>query len=342
MSTGVKIGDAEGNGGNDYTYTLSLRLGSSIEGNVSGGVVMHGGEEAQYIPLDAKVWAENIDTSQQFQTWTDEDGNYKLIVPEGSYRVKMRTSDVVQYFNRTTNPDNATIVTTQAGSPATGIDFSFELNGFLFREFISENGYLTRGLVLGPLRNTGNASDAITQDFLSSIGGEANVIPREGDTFEHESDILTWHAYNFGIGGIFDQMFGDVDNSTVYVAAYLKFDEAVAVDLWVGSDDSIAVWFNGKNVWTNPVNRGWNPDEDQFQLNVKQGWNRILVKVCESGGGWGMSLRFPNVKPIDISLNPDVIKTTGDISGDGTISAYDASLLLQFVVGLIDTLSPPM
>ncbi|MBM3236911.1 hypothetical protein FJZ31_11525 [Candidatus Poribacteria bacterium] len=50
---------------------------------------------------------------------------------------------------------------------------------------------------------------------------------------------------------------------------------------------------------------------------------------------------FPNVKPIDISLNPDVIKIIGDVSGDGTISAYDASLILQFVVGLIDELPPP-
>ena len=328
----VEIGDADGNGGSDYTYTLSLRLGSSIEGKVSGGVVMHGGEESQYIPLYAEVWAENIDTSQQFQTWTSEYGNYELPVPEGSYRVRMRTSDVLQYFHRTTNPDDAAIVTVGAGSPATDINFSFELHDFLFREFISENGYLTRGLVLGPLRN---ASD-INQDYLASIGGEANVIPREGDTFEHEDDVLTWQAYNFGTGGIFDQMFGDVDDATVYATIYLKFDEVETVDLLVYHDDAAGVWLNGENIWTHPGCCG--PDE--IQVTVKKGWNRMLVKVCEHGGAWGMSVRFPNVRPIDISLNPDVIKILGDVSDDGTISAYDAALILQFVVGLIDTLPP--
>jgi hypothetical protein len=294
---------------------------------------MRGGEESQYIPLEAEVWAANIDTGQQFQTWTNRHGNYELFVPEGSYRVKMRTSDVLQYFHRTTNPDDAAIVMAQAGSTATDVNFSFELNNFLFREFISENGYLTRGLVLGPLKNTGWHSDAITQDFLISIGGEAKVIPREGDTFEREGDVLTWQAYNFGAGTIFDQMFGNIDLATVYVAVYLKFDEAgiVEIDLWF--DDAGAVWLNGKNVLLYPDNI--------HEVTVKKGWNRMLVKVCEGPGAWGMSVRFPNTRPIDISLNPDVLKTIGDASGDGTISAYDAALILQFVVGLIDTLPPP-
>jgi hypothetical protein len=325
----VEIGDVDGNGGSDYTYTLSLRLGSSIKGNVSGGVVMSGGKGRQYTPLvSAEVWTENIDTSQQFQTWTDAYGDYELPVPEGSYRVKMRASDVLQYFNRTTNPDSATIVTVGAGSPATGINFSFEINNFLFREFISEDGYLTRGLVLGPLRN---ATD-IYQDYLASIGGEANVIPREGDIFKHEEDVLTWQAYNFGTGDIFDQMFGEVYNATVYVAVYLKFDKVGTVDLWFLHNDAGALWLNGKNVWINP-----NSGADETQVTVKKDWNRMLVKVCECPRNWSMSVRFPNVKPTDISLNPDVLKNIGDVSGNGTISAYDASLILQFVVGLIDT-----
>ena len=332
----VEVGDVGGNGGSNYFYILFLRKGSSISGNVAIKVdapaVPRQVEQNAHIFGGWLVSAENIITGQQFApVWTNIDGNYILYVPDGNYRVKVQVSDVTQYFDNVTNPGDATVVTVTADTPATDINFLAPL---------TDNGYITQGLVLGPLRNTGDAADAITQDFLASIGGEVNVIPHEGNTFEHEGDVLTWQGFNFGVGHIFDQIFGYVASATVYVATYVKFDEAGEVDLWVGFDDTIAVWFNGENVWTNPVRRDWTPDVDKFQVTVQRGWNRLLIKVSQNWDRWSMSARFPNVRPIDISLNPDVIKTIGDVSDDGTISAYDASLILQFVVGLIDTLPP--
>ena len=55
-----------------------------------------------------------------------------------------------------------------------------------------------------------------------------------------------------------------------------------------GSDDSIKIWMNGKVVHVNPVDRGAAYFQDAFKVDLKNGDNIFMVKVCEQGGGWSM------------------------------------------------------
>ncbi|MFQ6044284.1 MAG: FlgD immunoglobulin-like domain containing protein, partial [Candidatus Poribacteria bacterium] len=55
--------------------------------------------------------------------------------------------------------------------------------------------------------------------------------------------------------------------------------------------------------------------------------SEIAAMMCIEGGG---SVKF-------VPFITDVDKMVADTSGDGTVSAYDAALILQYVVGLIDT-----
>jgi len=57
--------------------------------------------------------------------------------------------------------------------------------------------------------------------------------------------------------------------------------------LLLGSDDGIKVWLNGKLVHSNNTLRGMSPAQDIVQVNLKAGWNSVLVKVTEAIGGWG-------------------------------------------------------
>jgi len=207
---------------------------------------------------------------------------------------------------------------------------------------LAEEGYITEGLILDPLEDTAYNEWDIGIDFLQSAGGEAKITPKEGDIFNFHEKEHKWRAYTFDVGNVFNWLFGEGANDTTYVATYLRFAEEGEVDVWVGSDDDISIWVNDQNVWVNAVLRGWGPDQDKFTAQVKSGWNRLLVKVNNrGGGGWGYSVRFPNVKPVEVSLNPDVMKLIGDVSGNGAITAYDAALILQFTVGLIDHLPAP-
>ncbi len=60
------------------------------------------------------------------------------------------------------------------------------------------------------------------------------------------------------------------------------------VRMFVGSDDAIKVWLNGKVVYKKAVNRGADNFQDSFKVGLKMGDNLLLVKVSQVGGKWSM------------------------------------------------------
>jgi hypothetical protein len=60
----------------------------------------------------------------------------------------------------------------------------------------------------------------------------------------------------------------------------------------LGSDDGVRVWLNGTLVWSHAVHRPLAPDQDQFNLPLQAGWNRLLLKVKNDDGGYGLMLRI--------------------------------------------------
>ena len=99
----------------------------------------------------------------------------------------------------------------------------------------------------------------------------------------------------------------DFNDVTSYAIIILESDRAQRnVTMGVSSDDSIKVWLNGVVVHKNAVNRGrGGADEfqDEFQVNLKEGANLLMVKVSERGGGWGMNVGID--ADFDHSLNFD-------------------------------------
>lgn len=82
---------------------------------------------------------------------------------------------------------------------------------------------------------------------------------------------------------------GDVNNHCAYAVINAKSKKAVnGATARVGSDDSVKVWVNGKEVHANAVNRGAGDFQDTFNVDIKSGDNVVMVKVCECGGGWSM------------------------------------------------------
>ncbi len=82
---------------------------------------------------------------------------------------------------------------------------------------------------------------------------------------------------------------GDINDYCSYaVINVVSKSKKNAVEARAGSDDSIKIWMNGKEVHNNPVNRGASDFLDTFEVDLKKGDNVFLVKVCERGGGWSM------------------------------------------------------
>jgi hypothetical protein len=61
----------------------------------------------------------------------------------------------------------------------------------------------------------------------------------------------------------------------------------------VGSKDGIRLWLNGKMVYNHDVKRDFFFGTDEVPVHLKEGINRLLVKIDNHTGGWGFSIVIP-------------------------------------------------
>lgn len=90
-------------------------------------------------------------------------------------------------------------------------------------------------------------------------------------------------------------------NVTGYLYAEVIVDRAQDVLIKTGSDDEMRVWLNGRRIHSFDQPRSWAVDQDTTEARLEAGTNRLLVKICNHGGGWDGSLRItdPTGRPID-------------------------------------------
>ena len=74
----------------------------------------------------------------------------------------------------------------------------------------------------------------------------------------------------------------------------------------MGSDDGLKVWMNEKVVHANNTARPLQPGSDKVKVELKEGWNRLIIKVTQNNLGWEFCAKF---------LNPDGTPLKGLKSG---------------------------
>jgi len=93
---------------------------------------------------------------------------------------------------------------------------------------------------------------------------------------------------------------------TAYMFTYIRAAKAGPAKLLVGSDDGVAVWLNGAEVWRHDVQRAHTAGEDVVPVNLEKGWNRLLLKVSQFDGGWAASCTVAAECELAFSLrNPE-------------------------------------
>ncbi len=132
------------------------------------------------------------------------------------------------------------------------------------------------------------SSGAVTEDMVATHGaseGEAvgDLVWTVGEIADTGGNNVNDLVNEIGLGE------GDVNDHSSYALIILNADgDQDGVPAKVGSDDSVKVWLNGEVVHTNAVNRGAGDFQDDFEVNLVDGPNVLLVKVSERGGGWSM------------------------------------------------------
>ena len=142
-----------------------------------------------------------------------------------------------------------------------------------------------------------NATDQDTLKLRSDGQVTEEKVAKDGVEAGDKVGKLVWSPAKIAVVGgnnvnpvanILDFCDGDCNDITSYAFIEIEATTAGNRTMRVGSDDSIKVWFNGKEVHKNAVDRGAGNFQDNFKVAVKKGKNLLLVKVSERGGGWSM------------------------------------------------------
>lgn len=134
---------------------------------------------------------------------------------------------------------------------------------------------------------------AFNTDWFSATGGPASVQPKEGDKQSIDETELTWQRVKPNKGYVNLQSgLTNLDYTVGY--AWSEFDSPAECNAWLGlgSDDGVKIWLNGELVHEKWIRRPSRIDDDVVPLHLKQGRNRILLKIQNATGEWSFIYRI--------------------------------------------------
>jgi hypothetical protein len=82
------------------------------------------------------------------------------------------------------------------------------------------------------------------------------------------------------------------EQRVAYVRTWIHSETAQLARLELGSDDGVKVWLNGQQVFALNVARPITPGSDNVNVDLKAGWNELLMKVTQNNLGWEFSARL--------------------------------------------------
>jgi cysteine-rich repeat protein len=182
------------------------------------------------------------------------------------------------------------------------------------------SGWIRSWLAIAPF--TGRSSADTCQPSLDNLVAEddAAVTPALGDT--DLAGELVWTVLQ-GSGHRVDlEVYATVDAPReAYHAVYLYSDTDRSLTMTQGPDDGAFAWFNGELVFETTACQGTVEDRYPVDLELLAGWNSLVVKVYDQGGGWGNYVRFFDgdepVTDLELSLSPDGPWQPGQEDSDG-------------------------
>jgi len=156
-------------------------------------------------------------------------------------------------------------------------------------EYLEPNRkYVQSWLVHGPLAH---------DDGPMAIHEQDNVSPKrplQSVEFDQWKQVLNRNArIEFGdILGKGGQQFG------AYALCWIRSDRPRDLKLALGVDDTSKIWINGELVHQNNEYIGDGPGKASADIQLNRGWNTVLTKVVNTGGGpWYMYFELVDTNP---------------------------------------------
>ena len=130
--------------------------------------------------------------------------------------------------------------------------------------------------------NGAKAGDAVG-DYIWTRAQIADTSDNNVNDVVNKIDFKRGRHQSVGLGDTYLK-----DHSAYALITLKSAVDQPDVRMFVGSDDAIKVWLNGKVVYKKAVNRGAENYQDSSKVDLKAGDNLLLVKVSQSGYKWSM------------------------------------------------------
>ena len=132
--------------------------------------------------------------------------------------------------------------------------------------------------------------------FLYGTGTdrEGQAFPVPGKSFPYQGRSYSWKKYSGGTGAMISlaDYYDHAEKSAACAYCSVKAERDTTVRAFIGSNDGIRVFCNGKLIYSNLKRKPFILDETAIDLPLKQGMNHLLLKISQWKGDWGFSFRL--------------------------------------------------
>ncbi len=153
-------------------------------------------------------------------------------------------------------------------------------------------------------RDVLNEVDKYEGHILSWVGAGPFVVKgKTGDVVyqtvfdpEHQdAKGIEWKPITQGLGSWdvnLEATFGGLDHCAAYLRTRIWSPVEADAVLELGCDDAIKAWLNGQEVYSQWTEHAAAPRQHQAEVRLNQGWNELMLKVVDQGGGWIAACRI--------------------------------------------------
>lgn len=172
------------------------------------------------------------------------------------------------------------LIQIQQNSPNTGIVAEAQQHINQIEKF---EGFITQWQIAGPF--THESEDL----FYFEFPPEKNDLNIEWQTVTAVTDKNAPWQVNL------TNLFGGGTFCAAYLRTNIWAEQAQKANLELGSNDGIKAWFNGELIHSNDTSRTVSPAADVVAIELKKGWNTVMIKIRQLGGSWGACARVRNL-----------------------------------------------
>lgn len=222
-------------------------------------------------------------------------GNYDVYINDekvgefNGYNEEVYPGGKIQLENIKPSGETLKIVFQSTGKDDKSSGYSIGIDGFLLTPV---RKYIKDWYLIGPFPNE-RLSD--TERFgLDTVYPPEEEIELDKTYKGAEEQDVAWKEASIDDNGFMAlwNKFEPYEFIISYALTYVYSPEDQPARLFIGSDDGSKVFLNDEQVYRFLDVRIAAPDQDVVKLNLKKGWNKLLLKLENNFGGYGFYSRI--------------------------------------------------